>query len=298
MPAGIISGASIHIWNGGITKQTKFVDTEPSTSTFSDAALIDNGEFIDQINGITIYQLNHDANQVTVQVTFGEIPCNQANPTVSITPTSQTGSAGDTLAYTVSVLNNDGTGCSSSTFDLASEVSPGWGASLNPATLTIGPGASSVSTVSVTSPINEQNGSYLIEVWATNQIDAVHNGYDAATYIVFTDTTSPDVTITDPTDGADLSSNTTISADVTDIGTVERVEFYIDGSLKYTDYSSPYGYTWKINKESKGAHNILVKGFDEAGNEGSDTIPVTKVSGGKGGGGKGGNGGCRGKSCK
>ena len=51
----------------------------------------------------------------------------------------------------------------------------------------------------------------------------------------------------------------------------ERVEFYIDGKLKYNDNEQPYSWLW--NEFAIGNHEIKVKAYDER-NEAMDEISV------------------------
>jgi hypothetical protein len=69
---------------------------------------------------------------------------------------------------------------------------------------------------------------------------------------------------------------------------VSRVEFYIDDVLKGSFTSDPYNYSWNTKGVKAGTtHVILVKAYDEHGNESSATITVV-IGGGGGGGGNNG----------
>ncbi|HAM36342.1 MAG TPA: hypothetical protein DCP85_10510, partial [Elusimicrobia bacterium] len=55
-----------------------------------------------------------------------------------------------------------------------------------------------------------------------------------------------------------------------------KVEFYVDGSLKATDTSSPYSYSLNTTQLSNGSHALLAKAYDAAGNIGqSAQVSVT-----------------------
>jgi len=68
----------------------------------------------------------------------------------------------------------------------------------------------------------------------------------------------PYVTITNPEDG-DIVSGTVLIT--TDTYGVDTVEFYIDGTLKYTDTSEPFQYAWDTTQYANGFHTILIKGY-------------------------------------
>jgi hypothetical protein len=54
----------------------------------------------------------------------------------------------------------------------------------------------------------------------------------------------------------------------------KKVEFYIDGTLKSTDTTSPYSWTWKSLGLIKHRHTIKVMAYDTNGNSASDEIIV------------------------
>ena len=55
---------------------------------------------------------------------------------------------------------------------------------------------------------------------------------------------------------------------------IHKVEFYIDGELKYSDTAEPYDWTWDERLFFK--HTINVTAYDNAGNSASDEIMVRK----------------------
>lgn len=59
------------------------------------------------------------------------MPCTRANPTVTLSPVNPSASSGSSVNYTASVTNNDGAGCSASTFNLTPSQPSGWSASLS-----------------------------------------------------------------------------------------------------------------------------------------------------------------------
>ncbi|HEC81544.1 MAG TPA: hypothetical protein ENI42_03855 [Thermoplasmatales archaeon] len=65
----------------------------------------------------------------------------------------------------------------------------------------------------------------------------------------------------------------TIEANATDDGYIWKVEFFIDDTLKYTDYSAPYSWLW--NETVFGKHTIKVKAYDDDGLTAEDELNVT-----------------------
>jgi subtilisin family serine protease len=93
---------------------------------------------------------------------------------------------------------------------------------------------------------------------------------------IFKDTEPPDVFITSPGDGDTLPSRTTIQASASDNSGISRMELYVDGKLLAVKYKSALSWNWNVRKETAGLHTILVKAVDTAGNEGINTISVSK----------------------
>ncbi len=92
------------------------------------------------------------------------------------------------------------------------------------------------------------------------------------------DTAAPTVSLTSPLNGATVSGTTTVSASASDNVGVTKVEFYVDGTLKGSDTSSPYSVTWDTTTATNGNHTLLAKASDAAGNVGSSASVSVTVS--------------------
>ena len=82
LASNLTRGASIRVWNDYPRTTTKLIDVTPGgcipspitgcmTSDFVDASLFDGASFNDSINNITIEQLSHNSDGVTVKITLG-----------------------------------------------------------------------------------------------------------------------------------------------------------------------------------------------------------------------------------
>ena len=89
------------------------------------------------------------------------------------------------------------------------------------------------------------------------------------------DTTPPTVSITAPSSGATVSGTVSFTASASDDTGVSKVEFYVDGSLKSTDTSSPYSYSWNTSGAGNGSHTLMVKAYDAANNTANDSESVS-----------------------
>jgi hypothetical protein len=81
------------------------------------------------------------------------------------------------------------------------------------------------------------------------------------------------VTITNPSNGSTVSGTVNITTNTT--GSIDEVRFYIDGSLKYTDTTSPFSWNWDTTGYSEGSHTIRVDGYVSGVFADDDTVTVT-----------------------
>ncbi len=101
------------------------------------------------------------------------------------------------------------------------------------------------------------------------------------------DTQPPTVSITNPINGATVSSTVIISANASDNVAVASVQFFVDGAAIGTDGAPPYTFSWDSTSVSNGTHTITAKATDTSGNAASASITVTVMNIGNGGGGLG-----------
>ena len=94
--------------------------------------------------------------------------------------------------------------------------------------------------------------------------------------------TPPEVIITNPPDGAIVSGKIKINVAIGPIssvtpriGKIDTVEFYIDGTLVYTDTEKPYTSEWDTTLYHDGEHTIVVKGYYSDIFRDDDTVTVT-----------------------
>lgn len=162
----------------------------------------------------------YPANKVCCQVAAG---CTRQNPTANLTPSSQSGSAGQPLSYTLEITNNDNSSCGASTFNLtySCPTSPsGWVCSLSNNSVTINPGSTNNTiTLSVTSPAGAPADDYTVSATATNSGATSYSGTGYATYTVITPTVpiSQPVVTTNP--ASDITSTSaTLNGNLNDLG--------------------------------------------------------------------------------
>lgn len=90
------------------------------------------------------------------------------------------------------------------------------------------------------------------------------------------DILAPTVEIVQPVNGATVSGNVEILAHADDDFGVEKVEIYIDDTLRDEIFIEPYQYTWNtLLLPDNSSHDIQARAYDTADNEGvSPTVTV------------------------
>ncbi len=91
------------------------------------------------------------------------------------------------------------------------------------------------------------------------------------------DILAPTVDIVQPVNGATVSGTVEILAEADDDFGVEKVEIYIDDTLRAEIFIEPYRYSWNtLVLPDDSLHDIQARAYDAADNEGvSSTVTVT-----------------------
>ncbi|MFY0571258.1 PHB depolymerase family esterase [Archangium lansingense] len=94
------------------------------------------------------------------------------------------------------------------------------------------------------------------------------------------DAVPPTVSLSAPANGATLSGTVLVTASATDNVGIAKVEFSIDNTLVGTDTASPFEYSWNTAAATNGAHTLVARAYDAAGNTStSSTLSVTVTGG-------------------
>lgn len=94
------------------------------------------------------------------------------------------------------------------------------------------------------------------------------------------DTTPPTVSITYPGNGTAVYGITNVAASAGDNIGVSKVEFYMDGALQTTAYTSPVIWAWDTRAASNGSHTLTAKAYDGSGNVGNSAPVTVNISNG------------------
>lgn len=186
--SNLVNGVLIRTATDGDRNSSYLLDMTPNTvPTFdmTDAALVPGQAFVDSEAGVTITLTARDATRATVNVTLGAPSgCVRASPTLAVSGGTTAVPAGSTVAYGLSVANNDSAGCGSSSFNLQPGVPAGWSGNVANPTLVLMAGASATTTLNVASAATAATGSYPVTVAATHSAGSAYQAAGNATYTV------------------------------------------------------------------------------------------------------------------
>ena len=279
---GTVSPASLSLAPGqtGTAVLSVASATSATASTYSvGVSVIDTSE--------AVHSASASASYTVVQA------CATAAPGLSLSPDSQSGETGATLAYTLSLMNNDSAACSTSTFDLTITSLPGgWDGSLSTWSLSVAPGATGTATLSVTSAQGETAGNYGVQLGTADAQEPAHARSTTATYVVNESTSTGDAEAPTVPSGMAASANfkqvsLSWSASSDNVG-VTGYRVYRDGVAIASTVET--GYT-----DRDGASNVMyeytVDAYDAMNNTSARSAPVTAGKAKAKGGGSGGGGG-------
>ena len=122
------------------------------------------------------------------------------------------------------------------------------------------------------------NGSHSIQVKAYDGTNVSTSATVNVTVSNTTTTTPPTSAITSPTTASTVSGTVSVAADATAVPSVSKVEFYVDGSLKATDTTSPYTFAWDTTQVANGSHTLQAKAYDPSNNVGSSSVVTVTVN--------------------
>ncbi|MCP5105317.1 MAG: choice-of-anchor D domain-containing protein, partial [bacterium] len=162
-----------------------------------------------------------------------------------------------------------------------------WSTSTNPTTaddMTVDGTGTGAFTSSLTGLA--ENTTYYVRAYAVNSQGTAYGSQVSFT----TNAESATVTITNPSDGDEVSGTVTITASTTTGATsvsetakktdaaimaVSKVEFYIDDVKVSEDTDAPYEYSWDTTTAADGSHTIKAVVYNAANQTSQDEITVT-----------------------
>jgi M6 family metalloprotease-like protein len=166
----IFTGSLVHYEDSTTSNYTHLLDFTTATSSFADAALV--GSWVDPYTNVSLSVTNASSTGLDVTVNYGPVPCVRTQPTVTTSPGNPSVYSGASVNYTVTILNNDSSGCAASSFGMSSTLPSTWTASFSQASLTLNPAQSGNVTMTVTVPSGFTPGTYPVSATGS---DANHS---------------------------------------------------------------------------------------------------------------------------
>lgn len=158
----IFTGVLVHYedsTNGGLTH---LLDYSPGSTNWNGPALAAGSVWTDPYTNLTITVLSANASGATVNISYGSEPCAPQAPSMTVSPSTASVTAGQSVTYSVTLKNNDTATCSASSFDLQPVVPSGWIGSVSPTAATIAPGQTASFGLTVTAPELAATGTYAV----------------------------------------------------------------------------------------------------------------------------------------
>jgi hypothetical protein len=196
----LTSGVMVMTGTASSTSSTNMLlDMTPNSynlsrnSDFEDGALGAGKVFTDSTAGVTISVVSADASGAVVDIGIATTPvptCTRAAPVMSLSGPGGSVAAGSTINYTIGLSNRDSSACAATTFSLARSLPSGWTGALAAGSLSLSPGTSGSTTLSVTSPTTAVASSYGVGAGASSPVGSTHTANASATYTVAAASTS------------------------------------------------------------------------------------------------------------
>ena len=291
--AGHNNAALVH-YEDSITRssgKTHLIDFTTANG-WSDVALATGQTWSDTYSNLSITVGSATANSLDVTINYGSIPCTELSPTLSLAPASQSAFAGGSASMTATVTNNDGSGCSASTFALTPSIPAGWGYSA-PASLTLSSAQTDTATFTVNPPAGTSPATYAAALTADHP-NGTLNGSDSANIHVVEPLT--DIAVTSVSGPANAGVGDTVNVNVTvqnvgnqdvvnniDVTLVDTTDGPTIGSQTIAGGLAPgasttLSFPWNTSGSSSPADHTLTATHDFSDENGSNDSGSTVVA--------------------
>lgn len=297
----VLNGVLVHTGADFDSSTSLLLDMTPDSSIHSfydrsDPALIAGASFSDPASGITISTDLAGAAGARISIGFGKPACVRGNPVVALSPPeSQWVAAGTPIAYNVTVTSTDSDTCADATFDLSLALPAGdWATAFENDVLSVAPGSSGSTVLTVTSATTASDGFHDIVVMAENSTEAIYASSATATYVVNAGTVNQAPIPMDDETTIPVDSVVTVNVLANDVdpdGDPLSVSRVTQGAKGTVSINVDYSVTYTPESRFKGTDSFtytVTDGFDF-----SDAVVTVKVN--KNGGSKGGAGIGKGK---
>src|SRR5207244_9842922 len=133
---------------GNVGPASALIDTTPgsrdttsdATADMYDAALTVGKTFTDSDYGISVTTLSVSSAGTIVHIAFNPAACVLQSPSISITPSTQSGHPKSTLTYTITVANRNIAACPAQSYVVSPKLPSQWSQTPGSYTVTLGYG--------------------------------------------------------------------------------------------------------------------------------------------------------------
>src|SRR6266567_23038 len=154
---------------GQIPGHTYLVDFDLGDTYWAAPDLKPGQTWTDPYSNASISVLSATSAGLTVSVSYsGSSSCIPSAPSVTASPQNPSVYPSQTATYSVSVTNNDSSGCASTTINLGSTEPAGWSTSLSSSSVALNPGQSASVTIGKGVPSGTPPGTYAVNMTASN----------------------------------------------------------------------------------------------------------------------------------
>jgi len=214
---------------------------------------------------------------VTYTVT-GAVTCKEVAPTISVSPTTQTGEVGTALSYTLNIKNND-VGCPNKTYSVTASIPSGFKIDVSSYSVTLASGSSTTKVFKMTPQTGVVNGIYSLSLAiseGTNRYSAAGT-YNVITYIAV----PPSVNITGLTNNQKLGSgNTNVVASASHSKGIAAINIYLN-TVKVATCNNPSKgeckYGINANKIISGTYVLKVEAIANDSTKTSNSKTITFI---------------------
>lgn len=160
LPSQVFNGVLIHYEDSTNAGLTHLLDYSPGSANWNGPALAAGSTWTDPYTNLSIQVLSAGTSAATVNVSYGATPCSPVAPTLTVSPSTASVTAGQNATYSVTLKNNDSASCQSSSFSLQSVLPSGWSGSVSPSSAALAPGQSVTGSLNATTPATATTGTY------------------------------------------------------------------------------------------------------------------------------------------
>jgi M6 family metalloprotease-like protein len=211
----VFTGGLVHYEDSTTGTRSHLLDFTPgSANGFNDPALT--SSWVDPYTNLSLSVNSATASGLSLNVSYGTLPCARVAPTVSLSPANPSGYPGNSVNYTLSVTNNDSLGCSATTFSLSSTLPSGWTTNFQPASLSLNPAQTLTATMTKNIPAGQALGTFAVDGAAGSSFHAPVTAN--ANVTVVSPPVSLDITLTASPTSVPARSYVTLTATVTKSG--------------------------------------------------------------------------------